>query len=651
MIIIRVYVENNPLTVPDGVTLYGISVTNVFVVAINPTQHIINVGHGCMIENITVTGAYGAGGVGFYYDLAGTSTRSMVARLQATNCETGFLVEMTTLNTAYPTLLAAEVFLLATATDTVQNGVVVQNGGIIRFSSCGFIGNPIHQIGKGLVVKGAGSEAYIQDSGFNYCTTAVDIDDDGILKFSGGAFFTNGDSIHVGSTATEGCSLDIIGTYVDESTSHDVNVQATKVKRMTMSGSRIKANKINNPNKVKLLTSFVNDHEENKTHTILGELNVGNHQFPSGSCFGGGSSHIIGLSVQSYDQGTTNYTDQTTSANSSGSSQFSPFVSIDVGNILYVGGDQEFPGIRVLMSTEAILGSGEFLSEYWDGSTWSEFMIMYSDAFSPYHPHAKKIFTEHSPLTEDKPYHVRFGKDMTAWTTTTVNSVSKYWVRFRIVSQITQIPVFEQIKLHANTTFINEDGYIEYFGSSRPIKRLPWDLNIAKPANSSPFNQDIYLSDNLNVGRTENGFISNQVDRTALNAFLPYEIDTSCPLRLIWSWYCRGNTGDVMWTVRWANSNDGALINESAGTAPSTFSSEQSKTLTETVPGTAYTQQTSIIEMDISNLIPVSHDSNTGELLWLSLERNGNDGADTAGDIILIQLAPFYFARAEGFHI
>lgn len=50
------------------------------------------------------------------------------------------------------------------------------------------------------------------------------------------------------------------------------------------------------------------------------------------------------------------------------------------------------------------------------------------------------------------------------WATTTVNSITAYWIRIRITSAITTGPTLQRIKLGNSRTEINKDGFIERFG-------------------------------------------------------------------------------------------------------------------------------------------------------------------------------------------
>ena len=133
-----------------------------------------------------------------------------------------------------------------------------------------------------------------------------------------------------------------------------------------------------------------------------------------------------------------------------------------------------------------------------------------------------------------------------------------YWMRIRYPdgTAVTQLPVFEQFRLHTNRTELQEDGWIQLYGTARTIRRLKWDIGLVESVAPSPGNQDIFLSSTIGIGIKENQFTNGGADRIGSFFPVPLDMDTSGPIGLAWAWSPTTNevANDVQWIVRWAYS-------------------------------------------------------------------------------------------------
>lgn len=121
-------------------------------------------------------------------------------------------------------------------------------------------------------------------------------------------------------------------------------------------------------------------------------------------------------SVQSYDDNTATYTDNTTSANNAGTGDFNVFASTSAaGDLLYIGNDSPFYDVGFLHSQLGV-GSVSVTWQYWNGSSWAT--LDSTDGTSG--------FTADGNLTFDRPV---------SWQKTTVNgSSSLHFVRANLAS-------------------------------------------------------------------------------------------------------------------------------------------------------------------------------------------------------------------------
>ena len=294
------------------------------------------------------------------------------------------------------------------------------------------------------------------------------------------------------------------------------------------------------------------------------------------------------------------------------------------------------------------ISASNIVTEYYDGETssWVEVNTMITQSNPPYMPYSKHVEQARGN------YQIRYDSKLyeTPWE---VNDdvglgTELYWIRFRIINTMTSLPEIQQIKLHSSRCEINGNGWLEYFGSARPIRTLPWDGGLLQAAASSPANQDLFISDVLDVGRIENEFVNGATDRIGLNAYLPYDVDTSSGIRLKWTVTTDDNTlGNIEWNVRWGYSADGYNVFGTTGDAPATGPNEQSINLVALAPA-LNTQKTYEVFLNIEDTVS-RRDGGYGDILWVSIERDGGDAH--GGDVAMINLRANYYAWCDGGHI
>jgi len=211
-------------------------------------------------------------------------------------------------------------------------------------------------------------------------------------------------------------------------------------------------------------------------------------------------------------------------------------------------------------------------------------------------------------------------------------------------------PVLQQSKLHSSRMEVNGDGWPEFFGNARPIGLLPWDLGLTEAASASPSNQDLFVSDLLDVGRIENKFSNGTTDRIGFTDFLPLELDTSCPITLRLALITDdASAGNIDFVIRWGYTADGDNVYTSSGSAPTTGPNEQNITTSLAAPTAANTQLTYEFDLDVSGMVARRAAGGFGDIIWISIQRTAGD--THAGDISMINLKAYYYKWATGGHI
>ena len=273
---------------------------------------------------------------------------------------------------------------------------------------------------------------------------------------------------------------------------------------------------------------FMDDTVGDEGLNIWGELHVGSPWAPRESVFGGGDSHTVGMHVFTNTNGTAgDWADVTAAAKSGLDSTVTAFPGVAAENCMYVGGDLEFPGVKLSdISTAMTLGAGAVILEYWNGAAWVEVQHMAADADPDYGAHGNTIFERGASTNEQ----IRFGA-MPTWTALELNSETKFWVRLRITTGITTSPVFQQCKVHTDRFEANPDGFTEWFGAARPPLSYPFNIaNMIPVTGITAASEDLNYSATIVLAARNNRFTNNLVDGTGGKVTILEGTDTSYPL-------------------------------------------------------------------------------------------------------------------------
>lgn len=396
---------------------------------------------------------------------------------------------------------------------------------------------------------------------------------------------------------------------------------------------------------------FFNETPTEQSFRVISELSVGLPGRGKEAALGEGDSYYNGSLVYEFNGST--FTNVSTNSQNPVSGTFS-IPGTTVNNAIYVstafrdesGSFQTFSGIKIDVQNAASIGSGEIVSEYWDGTNWVEFNTMSEGELGDnYTKYAKNLFQRSAPE------QVMFDDSILSdWQLSDPVSlgINLYWVRFRVVSTLISAPIFNSLKIHTNRTEANADGFIQYFGKARRYKTLSSDISFESAANS-PSNQDIYLSDNIPVGKRENEFFTSGLltssDQAASVFKLPSDTDTSTKAILTVT-YTSLDTGTAAFICYWNTSTEGGSVFQSAGAAPTVSPNEQAILATQTY-NSPNTLRTLRFELDISNAVPRDSQS-LSDLLWIGLRISNSS---TVNPIVLVNVNLEYLSNESGAHL
>ncbi|MCP4713441.1 MAG: hypothetical protein GY869_32830 [Planctomycetes bacterium] len=118
-----------------------------------------------------------------------------------------------------------------------------------------------------------------------------------------------------------------------------------------------------------------------------------------------------------------------------------------------------------------------------------------------------------------------------------------FWIRFRIATAVTTVPVFEQFKLHTSRFEVNEDGVTEYFGNGRYPRELEIHQRLTDDLQgASPGSQAINYASGITLTLVDNRFSDNTIDGFGGVLPIPIGLDTSIPIVFSLGWIPSVNT-------------------------------------------------------------------------------------------------------------
>ena len=690
------YTETNPIVVPSFVIIKGSSSDGQSIVTVtSAVNDIFQLGVSCTVENIEARGNTTGDAFNISY-APSLLLKSKVENCIARNCGRGFHSQGTgAANSSTVLLRRCTACVDTSGTQVMTQAFRASAVGTILGDTLDVIGNisDFTDITLGFESTGTGSLISTIDIRTETTVNAISADSGGELRITSGdlsGFTTTGINLGPGGS---------IGKFTSIFVKDDTATLPNQMHLVIQSGATtfqgaaliLRGDLIQFATTVDIEGYTLNTQPGEVSNQFLGELSVGFPSLGYETNLGEGDSHTFDMAIFTFDASGAGF-----SADLADNLKLKDdgltvtiFPSNTVGDIFYIGGISTNPfflGIDIVVTTAVVPAGGRlngttepptyhYAWEYWDGTAWTEFRIMTTDEVN------------HQPFRRDSfdlgDYHIRFGQigntrdpisssatfvsantlaqrwvtSGTAagnWTQNTVNGVVGFWARIRLTTVLTVVPILDQLKLQTNHAEINPDGYTEYFGKARNVKRFTTSMSdFEGAAANSSGNQDIYISDNVNLSGQNNRFANNAIDTISNVHHIAPEVDTSHGMILQWSWASANtNTGNVEWTVRWGYTQDFSINSGvvssvfDGGTPPVEALTEQRITFNQAAVG-INKQVTSFCRIDMSDLVGSRTLEGDGDMMWVSLSRDGP--TDTAtGTIYLISISILGYAWNNG---
>lgn len=654
-----VYVENNPITFPPLASITSIGTAgNTIIMPADLTKDCIIIQPWTKLRGFIISGSETPGqkclGRGVYFNGGvGVGAYALINECVIKNFDT--CIETSGAPTGAHALLLHRVQVAATTT-SLARGLYAHTQGQIIGNSLVISGVPFPYVPvsipfiEGVCSVHQGTKISMNITSMTTCTKAIALDNNGEVEITLLTSTNCDKSIYVGPNNTNS-KIRAINFNMNNTNIYDLDIQATDA-HVDLIGAQMNESKINNPNGVKVNAQFNGQNGGKKYQALTGDLRIGTVTEPTNVAIGEGRYNVddfILFQNSNLEIGT--WTDITISAQSELDASIPMFAGTSVGNCIYIGSNQIPRGIKISVTTAVLLGDislADVASEYWNGVGWVPLYTMVNNANTPFY------YTPDPFVNTAGKFQVRFGLHSgSTLAKKTLNGMEKYWCRWRIINNWSSNPEIEYIKIHTNSTEINKDGFLEYFGDARPISKLDWSIIMTEPANASPDSQDVYLSTQLGVGRVENKFKNNANDRVGLNEFLPTDLDISFPVKIKFS--IVGDTatpGAAQLTARWNTSNAGSTVYLTALGAPGTSPGEKSSSTIINISAAQQVYRGEIL-VYLTNVNP-NPVNGQPDLIWLTIGRDatGSNANDTyVGAVTIVQMGVYYIKWRDGGHI
>lgn len=612
-----VYVEANPLNLPVGIAVVGAGAQSSIVVPSTPTGVVFDLTAGSGLRNLAISGANGVGGMGVRF--ATGSGSCFLDTVGVSDCATGIFA-----SGAGRTLYATQPLITLTAALANARGAVVESGAAGYFFAINTSGVPGARLTQGLRCTGSGSFLSASNHLAGECDEPVYLDSDASAELLVGRYTGAVTGIHVGPTATTGCSLDFRAVRIENSSSRDVWVE-NAITRLRYMAAEFRDDLSTIPVGANAIGLHLTDQSGNDAGiNVDGEFTVGRYDQGSDVAVGEGDDHTINMRVFSNSNSEVGvWVDNTTAAKSPSGSSFALLQGTGVNQCAYFGGALPFPHLHVNTTVALVPGIGTFVWEYWNGASWVAVSVMAADTEAPHAQYGQQVFQRVN--TE----HIRFG-NISGWATKALNGVTAYWIRFRITGAITQRPTVEEVKLGTNHTGFNEDGAEEWFGAAEKERAFLSTRQVQySVVGSAPGSNNIAFTPNITLNYTNNRMVDGALDSFGFVVPVPIGLDTSRTIRFVISWIQDNNSlaGNVQFILRYAQLPVGILLNGAV-----------SEIVTSIIVATP-AQQYRLVQSQLSLVIPVLL---PGEEFVFTLARDAraSNPSDTyAGSVSIVNFA------------
>lgn len=616
------YIENNPINLPPQTIVKSASgdASNTVFACYKPWLPIIKMYAQSALHSITISNAFMQGGIGVEFN--GGGPPAIFSRIQGCliiDCWTGVKI-----TTPPNSLYLFETGVLAVY-KPINIGIYVEKAVFGGGVSLLVTGNAYNKIPKGVVSTGDNSIFLFGSGIIAHCKDCIVLEKGGDVNATfvsiensiRGAYIDN-DGYPVTTLKLDNCTIRGMSGPHLEFTGEEGEFY--------FSNCKLQQELVINPKGASISSTLFSSEDSKFYQAFMGDVRIGSIYHPSALAIGEGKASTIGNAVLLNDNKEVGvWQDITTQASLNDSICFDMFGSNKKNNCIYIGNDFKFYGFKIDLGENAITDadSDNIQWEFWNGTLWQPLKIMVIASKPAYNSRANKFATE----IENQFVYLSLKVDSPMAKKTLFN-INKYWVRARLLQDISIIPRPDKIQVFYSYHSTQKDGYVQNFGSANCVKTMSWKL--VSTAIAPPDDEAIYLSHNLCLKGESNLYPPNQSRMKSMIDCIPANINTAFPLKVSWRFTPRGDiSGNVLWKLHYGKMNTSSYVYNNIDTAPRVHHTERtSDILISLTPQ----DKNKVIEVDLDldvNDFHVRPDDGNYDMLWLTLERAGDDAQDT----------------------
>jgi hypothetical protein len=617
------YVEDNPINIPQWVSIYSEGgVYSVGVIADNDGNIFVTNGNSTL-NGLTIIGLTPPPLNSNVAYQSTTATTGTISNCIIVNCQTGILSNNGSIVASFITGLSFQ--------RVFDKFFSVVNGGFLTAVTCNLTG-VLTRPTYAFYSSDTDSELYLFSCVANNCINGMYANNNGYIDSFANHFAICDNAIHVGPNGSSG--LKIVGCIMDEDNVSDLTVESITAK-VALQG-HVDSHKFNIVN-----GATVNTVAEDEG--VNGGLIMGLSSFQGKVGIGVPGAISLGLDMQlNVGEGSAFSVDaqgnpivEYWSYNASTHS-FARFVNnagtqlANSNDALIVGCKFQFPSIRLDINVPAVLGSADFITEYWNGSSWTSITIAayrrsdfarrankpFQNVETQFVEFSGKIFSNGN-WTED----INIADNIPPWTA----NEKFYAIRFRNDGALTSGMQFANGLVKPHSFMVSTSGYKANFGIYRTEKTLYVDsTNFTSDPINPPSFTNLQISTNIGYSQQPNFAKILPISQVAVAFVMPFDIGTASPLQMFIDGIATtSDTGNMISTVYIAR------IDASSPPISIPISDYEVGPEVTAAPGIANGFMTVYQEIDISAYNP-------GDTLFISFLREASDLADTyTGDFVV----------------
>lgn len=630
------YYEDNPMTIPEWVSIYSEGGIYSAGVVANNDGVIFSVSGNSSLDGFTIFGSPAFSNTA--YQSASTSTSSVIKDCLIENCYVGVLSDNgSVIANTISGLSLAKVF---------DKYMRATNGGFIVATNCslnGIVTRPL----CGFSSSGSGSELYLWGCSVNNCVKGLSAGQSGYIDVFSAHINDCDSAIHIGSTGSS--HIKAIGCILEDSVNYDLFIESATA-RLSYSG-HIDSSKFSIVSGAEV--NIVADDENydggliTGSTSLQGKLSVGT---PGAIALGEdvevnmgeGSSFVNDkygneiVEYWSYDASAASGSRFTRFANNAGTQLTA------ANDAIIIGCKYPFPAIRLDVDVALTTAAGYLVPEYWDGSMWIDLSASAAPSGDPaagLAGYRRSDFTKrlNQIFRNVETQFVEFSSalfsngdwasdndvldEIPAWDA----GDDFYAIRIRNNGALTTGMQFSDGLVKPHSFMVSTSGQKANFGLYRTDESLYVDSKLFYPDPTNPPSYtNLPMSTNITYPDLPTFLKANAVSKVAISFTIPNDIDTASPL------YCYVDgavtTTDIgndmvttMYIARVDSQNPGTI-----GSLP-----EVSVDQLTTVTTAANTFVSVVQDIDISSY-------RGDDLLLVGFARFATDPSDTfSGDFII----------------